>query len=309
MATLNGIDVSSNQPSDICKLVSYDFAIVKASGNPGGSDFAWNYVNPYMNDQVTAVLSKTGLAGLYHFTYGLDDPYTEAKFFLDTVKQYIGRVMLVIDWEGYAVTAKGINWLHQFVAYIQKETGINPVIYAGASDIKAYGLVRYAKEWNCGLWSANYWLGYEPVNGYDISGKQNDTPSAIMWQYTSSGRLEGYSGNLDLNIFYGSKAQFKSYFNATTKPQPTPTEELPDDVETLAANIIAGKYGRGAKRKKTLGAYYNGAQAMVDYKLGYIPDYEAVAKDVWAGVWGNGETRKRRLGAIYEPVQNIVDNS
>lgn len=29
---------------------------------------------------------------------------------------------------------------------------------------------------------------------------------SILWQYTSEGYINGYSGSLDCNVFYGSKA-------------------------------------------------------------------------------------------------------
>ena len=32
---------------------------------------------------------------------------------------------------------------------------------------------------------------------------------SIMWQFTSSGRLKGYVGDLDLNVFFGDEADFK----------------------------------------------------------------------------------------------------
>ena len=56
-----GIDVSSNQPANICKLVSYDFAIVKATGNP--SQYNWDYVNPYMEQQASDAYAKTKKVG------------------------------------------------------------------------------------------------------------------------------------------------------------------------------------------------------------------------------------------------------
>lgn len=306
---LNGIDVSSNQPAGICSMVDYDFAIVKATGNPMG--YAWNYVNPYMRDQVETALQRTGLAGLYHFTYGLDNPEAEARFFLDSIRDYIGRVMLVIDWEGDAVY-KGAAWLEKFIKYIQAETGINPVIYGSASPIKQYGIVALAKKLNCGVWSANYWLGYDRIYGYDYSNCTNDVPEAMMWQYTSSGILKGYDSVLDLDVFMGDRESFLAYCSpegsaGAGEGEHPPALALPDNVEELANNILANQYGINPQRKELLGDLYNGAQAEVDRRLGYQPDYEAVARDVWAGVWGDGEERKRRLGNIYKPVQKIVD--
>ena len=104
---LYGIDVSSNKPADIVSRVPCDFAIVKATGNPPG--YSWDYKNPYMEQQVNDALDKTGCAGLYHFTYGRDAE-EEADFFCDVVADYVGRVMLVIDYEGDA-TDNGREWL------------------------------------------------------------------------------------------------------------------------------------------------------------------------------------------------------
>ena len=50
----------------------------------------------------------------------------------------------------------------------------------------------------------------------------NNTP---LYQYTSTGRLSGWSGNLDLNIFYGNPAEWAAYAGHTESGDYTPTEE------------------------------------------------------------------------------------
>lgn len=236
---LNGIDISSNQPRGIASAVPYDFCIVKASGNPGEPRFKWNYVNEYMKTQADDVLKRTGLLGLYHFTYGIE-AQKEADFFIKTVKKYIGRAMLIIDWEGAAVE-NGLEWLGVFIDRIIEKTGIHPVVYAGGSDAKRLHLLDYLKKKNCGLWVANYWLGYQQINGYTQGeGMVCDVPGAIMWQYTSSGRLEGFDGNLDLNVFYGTKENWLAYTvkdGETTQPIPTP-----EPTPTVSKAVPKGRY-------------------------------------------------------------------
>lgn len=207
MASIRGIDVSSNQPADICSLVDYDFAIVKATGNPPG--YAWNYKNPYMEQQVNDALDKTGCAGLYHFTFGRAAK-EEADFFCDTVADYVGRVMLVIDYEGQA-TDNGREWLGAFAQRVKYRTGVNPVVYASSSVIRDQDLEYLAEEEDLSLWSANYWRGYATVHGYDTSGMKQDIPSSTLWQFTSQGVLDGYDGYLDLNIFYGDADAWMRY--------------------------------------------------------------------------------------------------
>ena len=38
----------------------------------------------------------------------------------------------------------------------------------------------------------------------------------MMWQWTSSGRLTGYSGNLDCDLFYGGRDQWDAYVKCAT---------------------------------------------------------------------------------------------
>lgn len=217
---LNGIDVSSNQPADICSNVPYDFAIVKATGNP--PNYAWNYKNPSMRQQVDDALNKTGCAGLYHFTYGRD-AREEADLFCDHVADYVGRVILVIDYENKA-TDNGREWLRTFIKRVKERTGVNPMVYASSSVIKGQQLVSLCKEENCGIWSANYYAGYKAINGYTIDGLRMDIPQSVIWQFTSSGHLDGYNGALDLNVFYGDKAAWLAYANGNGQAKPAETK-------------------------------------------------------------------------------------
>ena len=178
---LYGIDVSSNQPADIVSRVPCGFAIVKATGNPPG--YSWDYKNPYMEQQVNDALDKTGCAGLYHFTYGRDAE-EEADFFCDVVADYVGRAMLVIDYEGDA-TDNGREWLKAFAQRVKHRTGVNPVVYASSSIIRSQDLEGLAEEEDLSLWSANYYLGYQTIYGYD--------------------------GYLDLNVVYGDGDAWKRY--------------------------------------------------------------------------------------------------
>lgn len=70
---------------------------------------------------------------------------------------------------------------------------------------------------NYGLWIAQY-NNYNVVNGYqprDLYGSLKHWKTAVMFQYTSTGRLPGWNGNLDFDVFYGDEAAWDKYAKAT----------------------------------------------------------------------------------------------
>lgn len=90
---MNGIDISAWQGDagiDLSKI-AYDFCIVKATE---GTD----YKNRYFAAHCDKVLSRKKLLGVYHYANG-GDPQKEADHFLAYVKKYIGKAVLVLDWE------------------------------------------------------------------------------------------------------------------------------------------------------------------------------------------------------------------
>lgn len=84
-------------------------------------------------------------------------------------------------------------------------------------------------------------------------------------------------------------------------------------VETLAREVIAGKHGTGAERKKILGNRYDAVQKRVNdiLKGGSSRDpvkgVTTLAREVIRGDHGDGAERKRKLGNRYAEVQRRVN--
>jgi hypothetical protein len=100
---------------------------------------------------------------------------------------------------------------------------------------------------------------------------------------------------------------------AAASPAPA-TSGAGVDIDALAREVIAGKFGNGDDRRRALGASYDRVQARVNEILdaGAKPrretvDVDALARAVIRGEVGNGEERKRRLGANYAAVQRRVN--
>lgn len=88
-------------------------------------------------------------------------------------------------------------------------------------------------------------------------------------------------------------------------------------IDTIADEVIAGKWGNGNDRKTNLenaGYNYQEVQNKVNEKLGLKTtnkkSNETIANEVIKGLWGNGQERKDRLtqaGYDYNAIQKIVN--
>ena len=86
-------------------------------------------------------------------------------------------------------------------------------------------------------------------------------------------------------------------------------------VDTIAREVIAGRWGNGADRKRRLteaGYDYRAVQTRVNEILTgtLLKANEEVAREVIKGLWGNGWTRKKKLteaGYDYTVIQKLVN--
>lgn len=202
---LNGFDLSNWQKDAAAGAIPGDFAIMKATEGTG-------YVNPSCDRHYQQAKKAGKLLGVYHFASG-GDAVAEADFFLKNIKGYIGEALMVLDWEGDAIK-RGTAWATNWLWRVHEKTGIWPLIYMSQSVANSTAWADVAK--NCGLWVARYPtsrnVGYE--GGADW-GKATTGPwkTIAIWQYTSTGRLSGYSGNLDLDHAYMTRDGWKAYAN------------------------------------------------------------------------------------------------
>ena len=194
---MNGIDISAWQGDENIDLskVPFDFCIVKATEGT-------SYKNRYFAAHCDAVLKKKKLLGAYHYANG-GDVQKEADYFLAYVKKYIGKAVLVLDWEAKnnpLFGVKDLEWCLQWCSYVQKKTGIKPLIYIQKSAMNAVKKAGY------GLWVAQYPDYVE--TGYQEHPWNEGAYNCLIRQYTSVGKLSGYSGSLDLNKAYISAASW-----------------------------------------------------------------------------------------------------
>ena len=203
-ARMNGIDISNWQSDINVTKMDVDFVVVKATEGTG-------YTSPSFTKQANDTLNSGKKLGVYHYMSYASSAKQQAEHFVRTVKPYINKAVLVLDFESAAVN-NGVSFALEFLQTVENLTGVKPMIYMSQS-------VAYSHDWtrvinnDYGLWVARYPLG-NTSTGFrnDLSyGNLGNWDSAAMFQYTSRGTLYGYSRYLDLDIFYGDESQWDKY--------------------------------------------------------------------------------------------------
>lgn len=284
--TLSGIDISKWQDGLNPRTVAGDFVIAKATEGNG-------YTDGSCAGFVDAALAAGKLAGVYHFArpdLG-NTAVEEADWFVSQVQGWVGRALLVLDWE--AGNLANVTWAKAWLDRVTALTGVRPLIYMSASPAGAYDWSAVARDY--GLWIAGYPAGgptalgapdcpYRPGHGWQIA----------MWQYTSSGMVPGYGGRLDLDVFYGDRAAWGRYAakNGTSSPAPAPAPGSQPTAVTditgiqravhVSADNVAGPLTRTAVSLVAQASAWGGVRfpngvAATQRAVGTTPD----------GIWGD----------------------
>ena len=158
--------------------------------------------------------------------------------------------------------------------------------------------------------------GYQTLYGHMAYG----TVHVNIGDTVSRSEVIGYMGNTGES--FGAHLHFEVRHNGNridpypyiNSDLPNTNEEIEKDVETLAREVIEGKYGNGEERKQALGSRYSEVQKRVNEILSdseeestsEIDLLDLVRKTI-RGDFGNGEERKQALGENYSEVQHQVN--
>ena len=211
------VDVFSGSDDSIIRDSHAQGVIVKATQGTG-------YVNPRCNHQWDLAGQLNKLRGLYHYAGG-GNPESEAQYFINNIKNYVGQGILILDWESYQNSAWGdTNWARRFVDEVHRLTGVWCVIYVQESAL--WQVANCANT--CGVWVAKYvsmnWNSWTLPNMNVSSGAFKFLTG---WQYTG--------GDMDRSIFYLDEAGWKKLANPTggevtaeSKPAHAPVNNSPE---------------------------------------------------------------------------------
>ena len=294
---LKGIDVSGAQGSINWNKVKNDgvkFAILKlgniydTDANYKDSKFDTNYKN------AKAQGIKVG-AYIYNYCNTVENLKKGLNWAFEKLADKELDLPLYLDMEDKTIAVETVDSLteqcNEF-AKLVKQAGYKAGVYANLNWLKnELNPDKFDKD--ISVWVAQYYSKCEYTGKYDI------------WQYTSSGKVSGISGNCDMNYLY----------NEDIIKETSSTVEDKKSIDEIADEVIDGKWGNGTDRKTNLeeaGYDYNAVQNRVNEILSKNnkKSVTEVAKDVIAGKYGNGTDRKKKLeaeGYDYEQVQAKVN--
>lgn len=203
---MNGFDISNHQKNINVSKVASDFVIIKATQGT-------SYVSPSFKKQITESINAGRLVGVYHYA-STGGAIPEAEHFLKTVKDYIGKAILCLDWEGkdnpnFTNPSYAMAWLR----YVAQKTNVLPFIYMSKSVCRQY---KTAWDPMFPLWCAQY-ANKLPCIGYKLNPWTDDKgfgpwAHCQILQYSSTGRLAGFLiQNLDLDKAYITSEQWRQY--------------------------------------------------------------------------------------------------
>lgn len=197
-----GVDVSqfqSNVNYDVLKSSS-QFVIIKASEGT-------SFIDPKFTRNRTES-RRVGVArGYYHFArpdLG-NSPIAEANFFLGVCSGLQEGELLVLDYEPQNQKQSDVNWCKSWLDHVYQQTKCHPLIYLNQSQVKAF-------DWSAVI-NADYALW---IAAYTFSSTKNNFqtgqwPAAVMQQYSDKLQVNGISGAVDGDVFFGDLDTFKKY--------------------------------------------------------------------------------------------------
>ena len=259
-----------------------DFAKVKASGiegvilKAGGSDAGFYKDSTYEGNYSKAKAAGLHVGAYYYVGKGCvsaADGEADAKRFEAMIagKQFDLPVYMDVEDPAPGNNGKVTDAVVAFCSYLEKRgyfVGVYGSDFSGFKDRMT--LSRLKNKYS--LWVARYGSKPTYATPYDV------------WQYSSTGKVSGISGNVDMDECYKDfpsiikNGGFNGYPKGS-KPVPTPAPKpAPAPVkksnEEIANEVINGLWGNGDERKQRLtaaGYDYAAVQAIVNQKVSPAP--------------------------------------
>ena len=212
--TFKGIDVSQYQQNIDFKKVKasgVDFVIIRA----GFGKYA-NQKDPYFESHYKAAKAAGLKVGVYWFSYATTaaEAKAEAVACLSVIKGKTFEYPIYFDVEGKSLVGRtAVSAMCKAFCNALEAAGYWAGIYISRSPAQTMLEASVAKRY--ALWVAEY------------GSRCNYGRTYGMWQYSSTGRVSGISGNVDMDICYVDypakiKAAglngFKKTTSSTTKP-------------------------------------------------------------------------------------------
>lgn len=237
-----GVDVSKYQ-GDInwtsAKNDGIDFAFVKVAGR-GYETGTLYYDSKYKQNLKNAAAAGVKV-GAYFFSQAttVTEAREEASMIVDALRGYNITYPVVFDWEtasGYrtntGISKSTMTAMANAFCSIVEASGYKAMVYANTFDFERFNASSLTSSYSS-------WLARYPAN-YDGNGLRFKAGDGIpslnypfqIWQYSSTGRVNGIPGNVDMNVSFVN-------FSKTSSPAVPMVFETPQsEYVTTAGTLI-----------------------------------------------------------------------
>ena len=186
---MNGIDISVYQSGINFKALDKNILYCYIKATEGVS-----YVDKAFQEHLNNIKQTNIKYGFYHYFSEKSDPSEQAKDFYNAIRGTGYSLIPVLDIESNvakrsrsAVTDRALQFLRKF----KELSNIDCIVYTYTSFANSY-LDNRLSSYKC--WIADY-------NKSQTVKANNVWSNFVGHQYSGSGRIEGYNGQIDLNNF------------------------------------------------------------------------------------------------------------
>lgn len=214
---LDGIDISKWQ-GDIdwnkVKKSGIDFVIIRIGCRSLSSSGTITLDPKFAQNIVGAKNAGIEHIGVYFFSQAITEKEAieEAQFVVDNLRDYDINMPIVMDVEDTGTGAQRYidanltpkqrtQYCNAFAARV-KEYGYSCMIYSGAYFLRDELLTSQLED--CDIWIANYtkYANYNPKRT-----EKRFSGDFSMWQYASTGKVNGITGDVDSDFWYCDKEE------------------------------------------------------------------------------------------------------
>ena len=205
---VHGIDISKFQ-GDVdwprARASGVSFAFIKATE---GGDLFDNRFKQNWKGAARAGVPRAA----YHFYYFCRPARDQVKWFIKHVPKDPKALPPVLDmeWNGHSPTctkkpprSKVLAEMRIFIRGIERHYGRKPIIYSSV-DFHREILVGHFNDYP-------FWL--RSVAGHP-STKYTGRDKWLFWQYTGTGSVPGIKGEVDRNVFAGSRSDWRKWLSS-----------------------------------------------------------------------------------------------
>lgn len=248
---MKGIDVSSWQESINWAEVKgqIDFAIIRL----GYGDNIERQDDKYFLRNINGCIENNIPFGVYIYSYATNlGGNASIQSEIDHCKRLLNQISkkpfcVYIDMEDDSTIKLGKTILTNFALEFCKQisqAGYKAGVYANQNWFQNYLNPSTIASYGYSIWCAKY-----------SDNKPNISSNYDIWQYSSTGRINGINGNVDMNVMINNIIG----------------EQNQKSIDELANEVISGKWGNGEDRKNRLtsaGYNYQEVQNRVNQILG-----------------------------------------